>query len=61
VPWNPTAMARIAAGKGIRVEQATFEGVVMYIKDLENFDYTPGQCRTVMRDNGVELYVRQPA
>ena len=26
-----------------------------YIKDLENFDYTPEQCRTVMRDNGLEL------
>jgi predicted TIM-barrel fold metal-dependent hydrolase len=32
-----------------------------YIKDLENFDYTPEQCRTVMRDNGLELSVRRPA
>ena len=31
-----------------------------YIKDLENFDYTPEQCRTVMRDNGLELSIRQP-
>ena len=31
-----------------------------YIKDLENFDYTPQQCRTVMRDNGLELSVRRP-
>ncbi|MCB0936890.1 MAG: amidohydrolase family protein, partial [Mycobacterium sp.] len=31
-----------------------------YIKDLENFDYTPEQCRTVMRDNGIELSVRRP-
>jgi hypothetical protein len=28
---------------------------------LENFDYTPEQCRTVMRDNGLELSVRRPA
>ena len=26
----------------------------------ENFDYTPEQCRTVMRDNGIELSVRRP-
>ncbi len=32
-----------------------------YIKDLENFDYTPDQCRAVMRDNGLRLSVRQPA
>ncbi|MGW6769660.1 amidohydrolase family protein [Streptomyces sp. NPDC055037] len=32
-----------------------------YIKDLENFGYTPEQCRTVMRDNGLELSVRRPA
>ena len=32
-----------------------------YIKDLENFDYTPQQSRTVMRDNGIELSVRRPA
>ncbi len=32
-----------------------------YIKDLENFDYTPEQCRTVMRDNGLALSVRRPA
>jgi predicted TIM-barrel fold metal-dependent hydrolase len=31
-----------------------------YIKDLENFDYTPDECRTVMRDNGLELSIRQP-
>ena len=31
-----------------------------YIKDLENFDYTPEQCRTVMRDNGLALSVRRP-
>lgn len=31
-----------------------------YIKDLENFDYTPEQCRKVMRDNGIELSVRRP-
>jgi predicted TIM-barrel fold metal-dependent hydrolase len=31
-----------------------------YIKDLENFDYTREQCRTVMRDNGLALSVRQP-
>ena len=32
-----------------------------YIKDLENFDYTPDECRTVMRDNGLGLSVRRPA
>ncbi|MGA7053314.1 MAG: amidohydrolase family protein [Mycobacterium sp.] len=32
-----------------------------YIKDLENFDYTPEQCRTVMRDNGIGLSIRRPA
>ena len=32
-----------------------------YVKDLENFGYTPDQCRTVMRDNGFELSVRRPA
>jgi predicted TIM-barrel fold metal-dependent hydrolase len=31
-----------------------------YVKDLENFDYTPEQCRTVMRDNGLELSIRRP-
>jgi predicted TIM-barrel fold metal-dependent hydrolase len=31
-----------------------------YIKDLQNFDYTPEQCRTVMRDNGLELSIRRP-
>jgi predicted TIM-barrel fold metal-dependent hydrolase len=31
-----------------------------YAKDLENFDFTPEQCRTVMRDNGIELSVRRP-
>jgi predicted TIM-barrel fold metal-dependent hydrolase len=32
-----------------------------YIKDLQNFDYTPEQCRMVMRDNGLSLSVRRPA
>ncbi len=32
----------------------------LYIKDLENFNYTREQCRTVMRDNGLKLSVRQP-
>jgi predicted TIM-barrel fold metal-dependent hydrolase len=32
-----------------------------YIKDLENFDFTPQQSRTVMRDNGIELSVRRAA
>ncbi|MFD0855329.1 amidohydrolase family protein, partial [Actinomadura adrarensis] len=32
-----------------------------YIKDLENFDYTPEQCETVMRRNGWELATRRPA
>ncbi|OCB27240.1 amidohydrolase family protein [Mycobacterium intracellulare] len=32
-----------------------------YIKDLQNFDYTADQCRTVMRDNGRALSVRRPA
>jgi len=31
-----------------------------YIKDLQNFDYTPEQCRTVMRDNGLFLATRRP-
>jgi predicted TIM-barrel fold metal-dependent hydrolase len=31
-----------------------------YIKDLENFDYTPEQSRIVMRDNGIELSIRRP-
>jgi predicted TIM-barrel fold metal-dependent hydrolase len=31
-----------------------------YIKDLENFDYTPEQCRTIMRDNGLQLSIRKP-
>jgi predicted TIM-barrel fold metal-dependent hydrolase len=31
-----------------------------YIKDLESFNYTPEQCRTVMRDNGLELSIRRP-
>lgn len=31
-----------------------------YIKDLENFDYTPEQCRVVMRDNGLALSSRRP-
>jgi predicted TIM-barrel fold metal-dependent hydrolase len=32
-----------------------------YIKDLRNFNYTPEQCRTVMRDNGLFLATRRPA
>ncbi|EUA85513.1 amidohydrolase family protein [Mycobacterium ulcerans str. Harvey] len=31
-----------------------------YIKDLQNFDYAPDQCRAVMRDNGLELALRRP-
>jgi hypothetical protein len=31
-----------------------------YIKDLENFDHTPEQCRVVMRDNGRSLSIRRP-
>ncbi|GAA2444037.1 amidohydrolase family protein [Actinomadura vinacea] len=31
-----------------------------YIKDLQNFDYTPEQCRTVMRDSGLFLATRRP-
>jgi len=32
-----------------------------YIKDLQNFDYTPAQCQAVMRDNGRFLATRRPA
>jgi hypothetical protein len=32
-----------------------------YIKDLQNFNYTPEQCRVVMRDNGLFLATRRPA
>jgi predicted TIM-barrel fold metal-dependent hydrolase len=32
-----------------------------YIKDLRNFDYTPEQCQTVMRDNGRFLATCRPA
>jgi len=32
-----------------------------YIKDLENFGFTPEESRLVMRDNGVELSQRRPA
>jgi predicted TIM-barrel fold metal-dependent hydrolase len=32
-----------------------------YIKDLQNFDYTPEQCQAVMRDNGRFLATRRPA
>jgi len=32
-----------------------------YIKDLQNFNYTPEQCRAVMRDNGLFLATRRPA
>jgi predicted TIM-barrel fold metal-dependent hydrolase len=32
-----------------------------YIKDLQNFDYTPAQCQAVMRDNGLFLATRRPA
>ncbi len=31
-----------------------------YIKDLENFNYTPAQCETVMRHAGKFLSVRRP-
>jgi hypothetical protein len=32
-----------------------------YIKDLENFGFTPEDSRLVMRDNGVGLSQRRPA
>jgi predicted TIM-barrel fold metal-dependent hydrolase len=32
-----------------------------YIKDLENFDYTPADCELVMRSNGLALATRRPA
>jgi predicted TIM-barrel fold metal-dependent hydrolase len=32
-----------------------------YIKDLQNFDYTPEQCEQVMRANGWALATRRPA
>jgi hypothetical protein len=32
----------------------------LYIKDLQNFNYTPEQCRVVMRDNGLFLATRRP-
>jgi predicted TIM-barrel fold metal-dependent hydrolase len=32
-----------------------------YIKDLENFGFSPADSRLVMRDNGVELSQRRPA
>ncbi|WP_019926968.1 amidohydrolase family protein [Nocardia sp. BMG111209] len=32
-----------------------------YLKDLQNFDYTPAQCETVMKDNGWFLATRRPA
>ena len=32
-----------------------------YIKDLENFGFTPEDSRLVMRENGVELSQRRPA
>jgi predicted TIM-barrel fold metal-dependent hydrolase len=31
-----------------------------YIKDLENFGYTPEESRLVMRDNGLALAQRRP-
>jgi len=34
---------------------------ISYIKDLQNFDYTPEECRMVMRDNGIALSARRPA
>jgi predicted TIM-barrel fold metal-dependent hydrolase len=40
------------------------EGLVepaAYIKDLQNFNYTAQECRTVMRDNGLFLATRRPA
>ncbi len=39
------------------------EGLVepaSYIKDLQNFNYTPEQCETVMRTSGKFLSVRRP-
>ncbi len=32
-----------------------------YVKDLQNFDYTPDECRAVMRDNGLALATRLSA
>jgi hypothetical protein len=32
-----------------------------YIKDLQNFGYTPEQCQAVMLDNGLALATRRPA
>ena len=32
-----------------------------YVKDLENFGFTPEDSKLVMRDNGVELSQRRPA
>jgi len=32
-----------------------------YIKDLRNFDFTDGEARLVMRDNGLALSQRRPA
>ncbi|MGH3400226.1 MAG: hypothetical protein ACRDPO_36650 [Streptosporangiaceae bacterium] len=29
-----------------------------YIKDLQNFGYTPEECTSVMRDNGLALATR---
>ena len=29
-----------------------------YIKDLQNFGYTPEECKSVMRDNGLALAAR---
>jgi predicted TIM-barrel fold metal-dependent hydrolase len=31
-----------------------------YIKDLQNFDYAPEQCETVMRESGRFLSIRRP-
>jgi hypothetical protein len=33
----------------------------LYSNDLQNLDYTPEQCRMVMRDNGLFLATRRPA
>lgn len=34
---------------------------VSYIKDLKNFGFSDGDCRLIMRDNGLELSKREPA
>jgi predicted TIM-barrel fold metal-dependent hydrolase len=34
---------------------------ISYVKDLQNFDYSPEECRLVMRENGFGLAKRRPA